>query len=315
MEQQIDLTGIDPLHLLGVDNGNLKRVEAAVNATIISRGSQLTIVGSDTDVSHASLLIHDLIDHVSREDALSLADVETYIRIHAGTAATPAPFSNARADVILHTEQGPIKPRTDTQAQLLQSVDSNDVVFSIGPAGTGKTYVSVAIAVSLLKQQRVRKIVLTRPVVQAGEDLGYLPGDFRQKVNPYLRPLLDALEEFLERDLLQKYMEQDIIEIAPLAYMRGRTLNHAFILLDEAQNTTPAQMKMFLTRLGRHSKTIINGDITQIDLPKAKSSGLVSVQTILREIEGIDFIYFNTEDVVRHRLVMDIINAYEEKQS
>jgi phosphate starvation-inducible PhoH-like protein len=218
-------------------------------------------------------------------------------------------------DIILHSDSGAVKAKNASQLRLAQSVQKNDVVFSIGPAGTGKTYLAVAIAVAQLKLQLVRKIVLVRPIVQAGEDLGYLPGDFKMKVNPYLRPLLDALEEFLPRELMKKYLEQEIIEIAPLAYMRGRTLNHAYIILDEAQNTTNAQMKMFLTRLGRSSKAIITGDATQIDLPRNQVSGLLYAERILKGISGIDFVRFSKEDVVRHRLVQDIIQAYDKEKT
>ncbi|MFC1725578.1 PhoH family protein [candidate division KSB1 bacterium] len=212
--------------------------------------------------------------------------------------------------VILFTDDGFIKPRTDGQGKYIKSVQENDIVFCIGPAGTGKTYVAVAVAVSYLKSHRVKKIILARPAVEAGESLGFLPGDFKEKVDPYLRPLYDALYDMIPVSRVKKLISELTIEIVPLAYMRGRTLNNAFVILDEAQNTTPVQMKMSLTRLGVNSKAIITGDITQIDLTDKTQSGLVQVQSILKGVDGIDFIYLTEEDVVRHRLVKKIITAY-----
>lgn len=214
-------------------------------------------------------------------------------------------------DIILYTRRDVIKAKTPTQKIYTESVSKNDICFAIGPAGTGKTYLAVAYAVSALKKGIVQKIVLTRPAVEAGESLGFLPGDLKEKIDPYLRPLLDALQEMLPPDQLRSYLEKGVIEIVPLAYMRGRTLNHAYVILDEAQNATAVQMKMFLTRLGPNSKAIITGDVTQIDLPSLTYSGLIQVQQILQNVDGVEFIYFNKQDVVRHKLVKDIINAYE----
>lgn len=315
MEEHIIIDSINPVELLGAENSHLKKIEKAFKATIVSRGEKLTFVGSEDETSEAKNFFNELIKHIEKQKTLTESDLLTYIKLHNAGAKSKddedleSPFLGS--DVILHTNQGPIRPRNANQDKLYKSVEKNDVVFSIGPAGTGKTYLAVAIASALLKSQHVKKILLARPVVQAGEDLGYLPGDYKTKVNPYLRPLLDALEDFFETEHLKKLIEQEVIEIAPLAYMRGRTLNNAFVILDEAQNTTNGQMKMFLTRLGRSSKAIITGDITQIDLPRKESSGLVKIQNMLKNIRGIDFIYFNKSDVVRHRLVAEIINAYE----
>jgi phosphate starvation-inducible PhoH-like protein len=207
-----------------------------------------------------------------------------------------------------------IVPRTAGQARYVQSIREHDITFAVGPAGTGTTYLAVAVAVEALKQQKIRKIVLVRPAVEAGESLGFLPGDISAKINPYLRPLLDALQEMIDYDLMKRHMEQDVIEVIPLAYMRGRTLNEAFIILDEAQNTTISQMKMFLTRMGLGSKIVISGDITQIDLPRPSASGLVDALSRLRDIQGVSVVQLSKSDIVRHRLVQEIVKAYEEDQ-
>ncbi|MGE5497249.1 MAG: PhoH family protein, partial [Syntrophothermus sp.] len=215
----------------------------------------------------------------------------------------------------LYTKNDVIKAKTPTQIKYFQAVRKHDICFAIGPAGTGKTYLAVAFAVAALKKGLVNKIVLARPAVEAGESLGFLPGDFREKIDPYLRPLYDALDDMMPTDKLKGYIEKSVVEIVPLAYMRGRTLNNAFVILDEAQNATSMQMKMFLTRLGPNSKAIITGDITQIDLPAKMVSGLVQIQEILKNVEGVGFVYFEKGDVVRHKLVKDIINAYEKFQT
>lgn len=215
-------------------------------------------------------------------------------------------------DTILHTHTGEaISAKTPGQREIVKASEQNDILFAIGPAGTGKTYTSVALAVRALKERKVKKIILARPAVEAGENLGFLPGDLKEKIDPYLRPLYDALEEMIEFDKLEFQLAKNIIEIAPLAYMRGRTLNNAFVILDEAQNATNTQMKMFLTRIGFNSRAIITGDVTQTDLPRKQESGLVSIQNILQEIQGISFVYLDQKDVVRHKLVRDIIDAYE----
>jgi phosphate starvation-inducible protein PhoH and related proteins len=217
--------------------------------------------------------------------------------------------------IILYSKRDAIKSKTPNQTVYIKAVKENDICFAIGPAGTGKTYLAVAFAVAALKKGIVKKIILARPAVEAGESLGFLPGDFREKIDPYLRPLYDALEEMIPSEQLRNYLEKGVIEIVPLAYMRGRTLNNAYVILDEAQNATSMQMKMFLTRLGPNSKSIITGDITQIDLPSASQSGLVQVKEILKHVDGVGFVYFDKGDVVRHKLVKDIINAYEKHYS
>ena len=236
-------------------------------------------------------------------------DVETIIdlTIQGKEIVTNEEYDN----IILYSKKDVIKPRTPNQVKYFESVKNNDICFAIGPAGTGKTYLAVAFAVAALKKGIVQRIVLARPAVEAGESLGFLPGDFREKIDPYLRPLYDALQDMLPSDRLRNYLERGTIEIVPLAYMRGRTLDNAYVILDEAQNSIAMQMKMFLTRLGPNSKSIITGDITQIDLPSKQSSGLVQVQNILQNVDGVGFIYFNKSDVVRHKLVKDIIDAYE----
>lgn len=221
-------------------------------------------------------------------------------------------FTPDSGDIILHTHTGEaVAAKTGGQRNLVKASENNDILFAIGPAGTGKTYTSVALAVRALKDRKVKKIILARPAVEAGENLGFLPGDLKEKIDPYLRPLYDALEEMIEFDKLEFLLTKNVIEIAPLAYMRGRTLNNAFVILDEAQNATNTQMKMFLTRIGFNSRAIITGDVTQSDLPKKQESGLISIQNILQDIEGISFVYLDQGDVVRHKLVRDIIEAYE----
>lgn len=251
-----------------------------------------------------------------RNGDLTDRDVDTVLALkHSDrTPQKPNPLRDVTVsgDFILHTHTGEaITAKTPGQKEILKASATNDIVFTIGPAGTGKTFTSVALAVKALKERTVKKIILARPAVEAGETLGFLPGDLREKIDPYLRPLYDALEEMIEHDRLELHLAKNNIEIAPLAYMRGRTLNNAFVILDEAQNATNMQMKMFLTRIGFNSRAIITGDITQTDLPRKKESGLISIQKILKDIEGISFVYLDERDVVRHKLVRDIIEAYD----
>ena len=252
----------------------------------------------------------------SRNDDLTESDVETVLALNNSNIPdkqhNPLRDQQTEGDFILHTHNGTeVTAKTAGQQEIVDASTYNDIVFSIGPAGTGKTYTSVALAVKALKERRVKKIVLARPAVEAGETLGFLPGDLREKIDPYLRPLYDALEEMIEYDKLELHLAKGTIEIAPLAYMRGRTLNNSFVILDEAQNATNMQMKMFLTRIGFNSRAIITGDITQTDLPRKQESGLISIQRILKDIDGISFVYLDEKDVVRHKLVRDIIEAYE----
>ncbi len=312
---------VDPITFFGVSDENLKLIEKYFPVRLIPRGNEVKIIGSPEMVSTVENILSELIFIAHRNKSLQRKDVETVVHITRANVGvhkeTPAPTGlhtrQELDEVVLFTKSGFIKPRTAGQKRIVEEIKQNDIVFVIGPAGTGKTYLSVALAVNALKNKEVNKIVLARPAVEAGESLGFLPGDYREKIDPYLRPLYDALEEMLPRDLLKKYMEQNIIEVIPLAYMRGRTLNNAFVILDEAQNSTSMQMKMCLTRLGVNSKAIINGDITQIDLPKNTVSGLVEIQDILKGIEGIGFVYLDKSDVVRHRLVRDIIEAYGQR--
>lgn len=261
-------------------------------------------------------VIEGMIEVVERRNKVSEDDIKTLIALKSGEYQARVrkqhPAKKGDGDLILYTHKGEqILAKTPGQKRIVKSSDTNDIVFAIGPAGTGKTYTSVALAVKALKERKVQKIILARPAVEAGENLGFLPGDLKEKIDPYLRPLYDSLEDMIDQDKLDLHLSKNVIEIAPLAYMRGRTLNNAFVILDEAQNATNTQMKMFLTRIGFNSRAIITGDITQTDLPRKQQSGLISIQKILKDIEGIDFVYLAEEDVVRHKLVRDIIKAYD----
>ncbi len=265
--------------------------------------------GPEDDIDLIELIIKEMMLVINNKGFISPEDVKNYIKsIKQGSFAELTDSKNE--SVILYTHKGSVNARTDGQKKYLDAVNNNDIVFAIGPAGTGKTYQAVAMAVSALKNKSVDKIIITRPAVEAGERLGFLPGDLKEKVDPYLTPLYDALNDMIPASKLKNYLDQRTIEIAPLAYMRGRTLHNSFIILDEAQNATPMQMKMFLTRLGVTSKAIITGDITQIDLPAYDKSGLIDASNVLKKIEGIVFVYFDENDVVRHILVKNIIKAY-----
>jgi len=317
-EKKIHLTGVDSVQLLGFNDANLQLIEDRFEASITVRGDQITMRGSQTEVGKLEKVFKELIYILNKNGNLTAADVGTVIdlvAVNGNQHEFPVDLAADEAEQsILFTRSGIIKAHTPGQKHYLQSMRKNDIVFAIGPAGTGKTYLAVAMAVAALKNRDVTKIVLCRPAVEAGESLGFLPGDLREKVDPYLRPLYDALDDMLTSDKLRSYMEKRIIEIVPLAYMRGRTLHNAFVILDEAQNATALQMKMFLTRLGVNSKSIITGDITQIDLPVKTTSGLVQIQEVLKQIKGVEFVYFDRNDVVRHRLVKDIIDAYDRFQ-
>jgi len=294
----------------GTGDENFRYLKSILRAEMSARGADIYIKGEEEDVNAARELLHSLIDIVENEGQLTINDIN-YVNGLLQKGQNPR-HRDIVSGTILTTVSGKIvKAKTIGQKRYVQSIIRDDIVFSIGPAGTGKTYLAVVMAVRALKNKEVGRIVLVRPAVEAGEKLGFLPGDFIEKVNPYLRPLYDGLFDVLGVDVTQRYVERNIIEIAPLAYMRGRTLNDAFIILDEAQNTTPQQMKMFLTRLGFGSKAVVTGDITQVDLPKEEYSGLVEVQGILTRVKGISFEYLSKEDVVRHPLVQRIIDAYE----
>lgn len=296
----------------GQDDYVLRYLEDAFSVRLIAMGHGLKIIGPATESGTVKEVIDDLLLVLEKKGQLSADDLHTAARVaringHKNTTSA----SDVSVPLMLHTNKGLIRPKSEGQKQFIEKLRKNDIIFAIGPAGTGKTYLAVAMAVALLKEERVKKIVLARPAVEAGESLGFLPGDFKEKIDPYLKPLYDALEDMLHGDILRKYLDRQTIEILPLAYMRGRTLNNAFVILDEAQNSTFTQMKMFLTRLGFNSKAIITGDVTQIDLPSKKNSGLVSSIRVLEGIRGIAFVYLNKEDVVRHYLVKEIIDAYE----
>lgn len=311
MEKRVSIEETDPLLLYGFNDSHLRKIEAAFDDTdIIARGHELLLRGDEDEVEKIEQAIDELILIINRNAQLTESDVDTVIDIV--TLGNGKARRDERSDVILVTHSGDaIRPKTAGQERLLEAARKSDVVFTIGPAGTGKTYTAVALAVSALKTNQVSRIILSRPAVEAGEELGFLPGDFHDKVDPYLRPLYDALYDMVPREQLAEFMDQHTVEIVPLAYMRGRTLNNAFVILDEAQNATAGQMKMFLTRLGANSRAIITGDVTQTDLPQHKTNGLTQADQILSDIDGIGFVYLDRSDVVRHKLVKDILNAYE----
>ena len=318
LETEFILSGTDPVLFYGANDRNLKIIEKHFEVSLLGRGDLIKIVGPQTQVKQVEDLLRELVLIINRNKNLTRTDLMTLIQIIKGEAETVDTASRPEAEqnsVIIYTPAGNVKPSTAGQQQYCQAVEDNDIVFCIGPAGTGKTYLAVAMAMAYLNKKKVNKIILSRPAVEAGENLGYLPGDYREKINPYLTPLYDALENIVAMPILRKQIDQGIIEVIPLAYMRGRTLNNAFVLLDEGQNCTFMQMKMFLTRLGVNSKCIVNGDITQIDLPKTRESGLLSIQNILQGIAGIRFVYLDSTDVIRHKLVKDIINAYAKDET
>jgi phosphate starvation-inducible PhoH-like protein len=310
IEKTVTLENISLIDFLGVENKTIDTLAAAFpKSKIVSRGNQIHIKGSSSEIYQIGDILNSLIDHYHNFGRVTEENVQNFITKEQHIMLPEV--SAGGDDIILYGTKGaPIKPKTVNQQRLVDLVKDNDLVFALGPAGTGKTYISVALAVKALKNKAVKKIIITRPAVEAGENLGFLPGDLKEKIDPYLRPIYDALHDMIPHEKLQYYMEREIIEIAPLAYMRGRTLNNAFILLDEAQNTTPMQMKMFLTRMGPDSKMIITGDITQIDLPGKQRSGLKEAIRILQNVKAIGFIELSEKDVVRHRLVRDIIEAY-----
>ncbi len=312
VQKKISIKGVDQLKLFGLQDRHLKRIEEAFQARIVPRNGELLLESTPGDIEDLEKVFYELILMVMREQDISERELETVIELVRGGQAQPTGETDEADDVvILYTKDGYIKPKSAGQKRFYTSCQKHDIVFVIGPAGTGKTFLAVAIAVAALRDKAISRIVLARPAVEAGESLGFLPGDLREKVDPYLKPFYDALHQMIPPDKLKRYLETQVIEIVPLAYMRGRTLNNAYVILDEAQNTSFKQMKMFLTRLGVNSKAIITGDVTQIDLPQAAQSGLLQIQSILSEIEGIDFVYLNDRDVVRHRLVREIIKAYE----
>ena len=309
--RKLSVEGVDLLSLAGVNDGNLVELTRRLGVRVALRGDSLTLQGPAAAVERAVPVAQAMVDLARMGETLDIHDVERLtLEGEAGTLADAS--ATAEMKIILPGLRRVIQPKTGGQRDYLQLIVQHDIVVGIGPAGTGKTYLAVAAAVDALSRKRVRRIILARPAVEAGENLGFLPGDLQEKVDPYLRPLYDALEDMMPRDRVQKAIETRTIEIAPLAYMRGRTLSDAFVILDEAQNATGIQMKMFLTRLGVNSRAVITGDKTQIDLPNREDSGLLQIERILPGIEGIGFCYLGDTDVVRHRLVRDIIRAYAE---
>ncbi len=313
-EKIFEIEGNNPVEFFGVNNANMKLVEDAFpELRIVVRGMEIKVAGTEEQLQGIENIIGYLKKVYERFGVVKTSDVKQILN---STDDENRHYVEAEQDnkVLVHGRNGRlIKARTKNQKRMVESLQHNDMLFAIGPAGTGKTYTAVALAVRALKNKEVRRIILTRPAVEAGESLGFLPGDLRDKLDPYLQPLYDALRDMLPQGKLISYFEDGTIEIAPLAFMRGRTLDHAFVILDEAQNTTSSQLKMFLTRMGKDAKFIITGDITQVDLPKNQHSGLMKAEKILSGIKGIDFIKLDQSDVVRHKLVTRIIRAYGEE--
>jgi phosphate starvation-inducible PhoH-like protein len=309
VEKKIIIENVNMLDLLGFNDSNLRIIEDRFNTSITVRGDNVILKGVMEEVELIEKILKEMAYVLNTSGRLGTNDVNTILEL---TMEGKEIVDEEELDtIVLYTKKDVIKARTPGQINYINLARKNDICFAIGPAGTGKTYLAVAIAVSALKRGLVKKLILARPAVEAGESLGFLPGDFREKIDPYLRPLYDALDDMIPSEKLKAYIEKRIIEIVPLAYMRGRTLNNAYVILDEAQNSTTMQMKMFLTRLGGNSKSIVTGDITQIDLPAKQVSGLVQAKEILSKVEGVAFAYFDKSDVVRHKLVKDIIDAYE----
>ena len=309
---KLSAEGADPLLLAGVGDANLLELQRSLGVRVGFRGDTLTIGGTVEQLERATPVVQGMIDLARMGETVTPEDVQ---RLASDGVLPELVASGSDGRIVLPGMRRAIVPKTPGQREYLNTIHKHDIVIGIGPAGTGKTYLAVAKAVEALARKKVKRIILARPAVEAGESLGFLPGDLQAKVDPYLRPLYDALEDMMPPDRVQRALESRTIEIAPLAYMRGRTLSDAFIILDEAQNATGAQMKMFLTRLGANSRTVVTGDKTQIDLPHREDSGLIQIERILPGIDGIAFTYLNESDVVRHRLVREIIRAYAEDQS
>lgn len=306
IEKHIVLEDIDPVIFYGVNNANMQMIKALFpKLRIVARGDVIKVMGDEEEMCAFEEAILALEKHCARYNSLN---EEAILDIVKGNK----PQIEKTGDVIVYSVTGkPITPRSTNQLKLVKEFDKNDMIFAIGPAGSGKTYTAIALAVRALKNKEIKKIILSRPAVEAGEKLGFLPGDMKDKIDPYLQPLYDALQDMIPAAKLKEYMELNIIQIAPLAFMRGRTLNDAIVILDEAQNTTTQQIKMFLTRMGMNTKMIVTGDMTQIDLPSSQTSGLVQAIKILKGVKGISFIELNKKDIVRHKLVTRIVEAYE----
>lgn len=313
LEKVISLEDIPLVDFLGVQNANIKEISSAFpKSKLISRGNEIRVRGAEPEITRISEILESLVAHFQKHGHITPTQIKSYVQ----DGPQAQDLDQLDENVILIGNKGlVIKARTPNQIKLLKAAQQHDLVFATGPAGTGKTYTAVAIAVKALRNKEVKKIIITRPAVEAGENLGFLPGDLKEKIDPYLRPIYDALDDMLPTDRLKLYLENRAIEIAPLAYMRGRTLKSAFILLDEAQNTTSMQMKMFLTRMGPNSKVIITGDRTQVDLPKNQKSGLIDALHILAKVKGVGFVELDSMDVVRHKLVKEILAAYDKSET
>ena len=314
-EKIVLIENFDPQELHGVNNTILNKIKLIFpKLKIIARGNEIKAIGEAQEVDDFVTKIDILIQHIERGKGLTESALNDILGSQqGGDMANNTHTFATDAHTILHGVNGkPIKARTANQIKLVHEIDKNDIVFALGPAGTGKTYTAVAVAVKALKNKEIKRIILTRPAVEAGESLGFLPGDLKEKIDPYLRPLYDALDDMIPAEKLKQYLENRTIEVAPLAFMRGRTLDNCFVILDEAQNTTDSQIKMFLTRMGPSAKVIITGDMSQVDLPAKQTSGLLKATKILSKIKGISMVLLTVEDVVRHRLVKEIIKAYEQ---
>ena len=307
IEKKITIENIELIKLFGTNNSKFNKIKKLFpNLKIVARGEIIKIKGDSTNVLYFEKKLNAFIQHIIKYDSLTPSQIDRLFESNEKKV-----FENSN-EIILHSQNGRvIKARTMNQRKIVEAIKNNDMLFAIGPAGSGKTYTSVALAVKFLKEKKIKKIILTRPAVESGENLGYLPGDLKQKLDPYMQPLYDALFDMLPTEKLNDYIDNGIIQIAPLAFMRGRTLENAFVILDEGQNTTVQQMKMFLTRMGVRSKFIINGDVTQIDLPKKLQSGLIHAQKNLIKIKNISFIKLDNKDIIRHKLITEIIKAYK----
>lgn len=310
----INLTTADLLGFFGANDSNLDVLRRKFpSVKFVNRGQELKIIGDDEHVRQAKEKVSVLLEYFNEHGLLTPTEVDYLIGIGHVSANKPTGGGDSR-DILVFGPGGLlVRARTPNQRRMVEASEKNDILFALGPAGTGKTYTAVALAVRALKNRQIRRIILTRPAVEAGENLGFLPGDLKEKIDPYLRPLYDALFDMIPGEKLRTFLENGVIEVAPLAFMRGRTLDHAFVILDEAQNATESQLKMFLTRMGPNAKMIVTGDATQVDLPRNQPSGLKQAGLILKNIEGIAFIHLDSSDVVRHRLVKDIIHAYESR--
>ena len=318
-ELKISIENVNPAVLWGPNNDHFEIIKKQYpKLKLVARGSELKVLGDDHELSVFDEKFSHLLSHVEKFENLNITDLERILGSHTAPKATTEPAANDKSttgEVLVFGPNGIlVKARTANQKRMVSAIDKNDIVFAIGPAGTGKTYTAVALAVRALKNKEIKRIILTRPAVEAGENLGFLPGDLKEKIDPYLRPLYDALDDMIPAEKLKVYLENRTIEIAPLAFMRGRTLDNCFVILDEAQNATDMQLKMFLTRMGPTAKFIVTGDVTQIDLPKKQQSGLHTALRILTDIKGIEIIYLTGEDVVRHKLVRKILEAYGDIQ-